>query len=181
MAEERKEQERAPEERRVVRLANQTRMVQVLNLPAHLVPELSTRGRVATTVHDTAVRSEGGRRVRGGERSVRTRTTRIAGSITLQPKGYPGDIVRDLPPSILLAPEVQRALNAWPPKIAASEITIHVREEERTVEAAAVEAQQKAAAQHALLLEEKTRTRAKNAGADVDDTADKTRKGGKKE
>ncbi len=159
--------------RRVVTLANQTRVVQVLNLPAHVVPELSVRMVTGHTVHDTAVRTENGRRIRGGERTLRKRTARVGGSITLQPKGCEGDMVRDLPESVLMAEEVQRAINAWPPRLAAKTATIEERDaaREQVSEAQAEAAKVAAATQKAL--EEKARTRAKNRGADVDDEAAK--------
>ena len=92
-----------------VSLANQTRFVMVLNLPHEVVPERASRMLVGTTDHDATT----------GERHLRATRKRISGSVTLQPKGVAGDVVRGLPMNVLRAPEVRRALQAWPPKLAA--------------------------------------------------------------
>jgi hypothetical protein len=94
---------------KTVALANQTRVTQTFNLPSDVVPELATRGIVGTRAHNAKT----------GERAVQAVRKWISGSVTLLPKGTPGDIVRGLPLSVLQAPDVKRALGAWPPKIAA--------------------------------------------------------------
>lgn len=105
---------------KTVSLANQTRATQTFNLPADVVPELATRGIVGTRAHNPAT----------GERAVQVVKKWISGSVTLMPKGTPGDIVRGLPLSVLQAPDVKRAIGEWPPKIAAKVLDPAEREAE---------------------------------------------------
>ncbi len=155
---------------RTVSLANQTKTIQVFNLPSVLVPEMSTLGSVGTTEHSTALARTKGRKVRGGdgERRVRLHRKRISGSVTLMPKGQPGDIVHDLPESVLAAPDVARALGAFPPKIAAKTFDKEEREKRRADAAAKADAAKAEAEKTTDLLRERAETKAKNAGADVD-------------
>lgn len=113
---------------KTVTLANQTRATLVLNLPHDVVPEMASRAVVGTRDHDAAT----------GERTVRAHRKRISGSVTLLPKGIEGDMVRGLPFSVMRSPDVQRALNAWPPKLAAKVLDPAAREaEEKDLAAAA--------------------------------------------
>lgn len=116
---------------RTVELANQTRFIQVLNLPHDVVPEMSSRGIVGTRDHDPV----------SGERPVRVHKKCISGSITLMPKGTEGDIVRGLPPSVMQAPDVQRALTMWPPRIAAKTLEKYEWEKAEQERAEAAEKQ----------------------------------------
>lgn len=95
---------------------------------------MATRGVVGTRVHNAAT----------GERMVQAHRKWISGSVTLLPKGTPGDIVRGLPLSVLQAPDVKRALGSWPPKIASKILDVTERAAEERKEHEAAE-QQKAA------------------------------------
>jgi hypothetical protein len=138
---------------RTVALANQTRFTLVLNLPYDLVPEMCSRGIVGTRDHDPA----------SGERAVRVHKKRISGSVTLQPKGVEGDIARGLPESVLRAPDVDRALKMWPPKLAAKTLSKDERAAEEKALAELAEKDAKAAKTSAELVAKKAAKRAKIA------------------
>lgn len=140
-----------------VALANQTRTIQVLNLPHSVVPELATRGVVGTQDHDKIT----------GERHVRAHKKKISGSITLMPKGIEGDIVSGLPLSVLKAPDVERAIHAWPPRVA-SKIS-SAPERDIAAEEAKKKAEEKAeeSASRAFSAQLKDAKRQRIAGADI--------------
>lgn len=146
---------------RTVALANQTRFIQVLNLPYDVVPEMCTRAVVGTRDHNPA----------SGERSVRAHRKRISGSVTLMPKGTPGDVVRGLPESVLKAPDVERALKMWPPKIAAKTLSKDEREAEDKERAAAEEEQAKLDKAHAEALKRREAKLAKRAAGETAEVA----------
>ena len=140
-----------------VTLANQSRTTLVLNLPHHIVPELSSRGTVGTRDHDA----------KSGDRTVRAHRKKISGSITLMPKGIDGDIVRGLPASVLKAPDVQRALNFWPPKIAAKALSKEEREAETKAMAEQAAKDEAAAKVAEELAKKKAAKLSKMAGAET--------------
>lgn len=139
-------------------LANQTRTTIVLNLPYDVVPELATRGVVGTREHNGE----------SGDRTVRAHRKRISGSLTLLPKGTPGDMLRGLPASVLEAPDVKRALNAWPPKIAAKVLDTEAREQDDKERAEAAAKDEKRQQTDATLAATKRDKLAKAAGALVE-------------
>ena len=80
-------------------LVNKNRTLRVLNLPAHLVPELSTRMVIGTQVHDPKT----------GERQLHAKKANVSGSLTFMPAGTPGSSL-EVPRAVLRAPEVQAAI-----------------------------------------------------------------------
>lgn len=147
----------AERESSTVSLANQTRSIMVLNLPYEVVPECSSRGVAGTRDHDPT----------SGARSVRAHKKKISGSITLMPKGMEGDMSAGLPLSVLKAPDVERALKAWPPKLASKIQTRTELEASRTKAAEATEVAKKAAEETARLRQVRADRLAVMAGADV--------------
>lgn len=140
---------------KTVTLANQTRTTLVLNLPHDVVPELATRGVVGTRDHNGKT----------GDRTVRAHRKRISGSVTLLPKGIEGDMVRGLPFSVMKSPDVQRALNAWPPKLAAKILEKDEREKEEKALAEQAEKDATAKALAKTMADKRAAKLAKAAGA----------------
>jgi hypothetical protein len=149
---------------KTVTLANQTRSIQVMNLPFEIVPELSSRGVAGTQDHDGST----------GGRSVRAHRKKISGSITFQPKGTKGDILERLPLSVLDAPDVKRALEAWPPKLAAKLLEPREQEEAEARAVADAKKREEEAAEHRRLLDVKASRRAAMAGAQVEPSVQTT-------
>lgn len=135
---------------KTVSLANQTRAILTFNLPHDLVPELASRGVVGVREHNPTT----------GERTVQARRKWISGSVTLMPKGTSGDIVRGLPISVLEAPDVKRALGAWPPKVAAKVLDPKEREAEAKAHAEAAAKVKKEAEEHVAFMKAKAAKKA---------------------
>jgi hypothetical protein len=80
-------------------LVNKNRTLRVLNLPAHLVPELSTRMVIGTQAHDPKT----------GERQLQAKRANVSGSLTFMPAGMEGSKL-EVSRAVLRAPEVQAAI-----------------------------------------------------------------------
>jgi len=76
------------------------------------------------------------------------------------PKGFSGDMVRGLPESVLKSPDVQRALQAWPPKLAAKTLSKDEREAEDKAASSAEERAMVQSKLDAALLKKKAAKRA---------------------
>lgn len=148
---------------KTVSLANQTRAILTFNLPHNLVPELASRGVVGVRDHNPTT----------GERTVQARRKWISGSVTLMPKGTSGDIVRGLPVSVLEAPDVKRALGAWPPKVAAKVLDPAEREAEAKAQAEAAANAEKESEARAAFVKAKAAKKAAPAAPVVAVSGDK--------
>lgn len=129
----------------------------MLNLPYDVVPEMCTRAVVGTRDHNPE----------SGERTVRAHRKRISGSLTLMPKGTQGDVIRGLPESVLKAPDVDRALKMWPPKIAAKVFDKDAREADEKQRTEAAEKQAELDKAHSEALERKAAKLAKRSAGDT--------------
>lgn len=118
-----------------ITLTNMTREVVTLVLPANVVPEMSKLHTVLREPRPTVVeRSAVAQPARGKAappppaRKVAPLDApkRIAGEITLQPRGKPGSKRADLPLSVRRAPDVQQALAQH--KIKLEEVSVETRE-----------------------------------------------------
>lgn len=116
-----------------ITLRNRRKRQLVINLPHGDVPELASVGVVATREHDaTPVRGpRDTSSPNAGARTLRVERRALSGSLTLTARGCHegGDYARDLPRSVLRAPEVQRATRGPDPDV-------EVVEPKPTVEAA---------------------------------------------
>ncbi len=102
-----------------VGLRNRRARMVTLNLPRHVVPERAERAAVG--VRDHAAGPSSGLRdasERGlGGRSLRVEARHLSGSLTLSARGTAGSELLGLPPSVLRAPDVVRALRGPDPDV----------------------------------------------------------------
>lgn len=151
-----------------VEITNLTKFQQVLNLPAHIVPEVSTPSVVGTTTVETTVVRDGKRITRGGEKKVHARRVRLGGSVTLQPKGEKEDTERGLPLSVQQAPDIIAALAARPARIKLKIVDAPTEDDVKAV-LAQEDASKKAADTAKAHADARRKKRDKQAGADVGD------------
>lgn len=105
-----------------VTLKNTTKRMLVFNLPREHVPEAAQRVPVARASHDVTPvhgKKDAPSSDTAGKRSVAVRQETVSGSVT-----FLAGETKTLPASVLLAPEVKKALSASPAKL--------VRVEEQT-------------------------------------------------
>lgn len=86
----------------------------VFNLPAHVVPEHAKVAVVGTRASEFVGTRKLAAETGAGQRILVASKRPISGSITLLAKGQTGDMLEDLPLSVLQVPEILKARDARP-------------------------------------------------------------------